>query len=93
MDVDHPTLAAVAPGRFLCARLDPVAGAERMKSLGICVGRPLELLSSGDPMILRVCGTSIGLSRQLAAAVRVTPLAETAPATPASPLLATSVNG
>ncbi len=67
-------LASVLPGSFICTAIDDSSlSPARMKSLGICVGRPLELLSVGDPMILRVCGSSVGLSRQLAAAVTVAP--------------------
>ena len=53
----------------------------RLKRLGICEGRSLEVMQAGDPMILRVIGTSIGLSRQLASLVLVeTPVAHPTPA-------------
>lgn len=93
MDANFATLAAVPPGRFMCLAVDPAIGTERMKSLGICVGRPLELLSTGDPMILRVCGSSIGLSRRLAAAVRVAPLSEPAAIAAVPPPFAATANG
>lgn len=65
-------LASVLPGSFICTAIDDSElSPARMQSLGICVGRSLELVSVGDPMIIRVCGTSVGLSRQLAAAVTV----------------------
>lgn len=51
----------------------------RLKRLGICEQRRLEVLQAGDPMIVRVVGTRIGLSRQLARCVTVT--AATADAT------------
>ena len=67
-------LASAAPGHFVCTGIDDSAmSPARMKSLGVCVGRPLELVSSGDPMIIRVCGSTVGISRQLAAAVSVVP--------------------
>jgi Fe2+ transport system protein FeoA len=73
------SLASSLPGQFLCTAIgDSALSPARMKSLGICAGRPLELISTGDPMIVRVCGTNVGLSRQLAAAVTVTPLPITA---------------
>lgn len=72
MIAQHPSLASAQPGKFICIEIDDSAlSPARMNSLGICVGRPLELVSSGDPMIIRVCGTAVGLSKQLAAAVRV----------------------
>jgi len=43
----------------------------RLKTLGVCSGRRIELLRGGDPLILRVFGTRLGLSARLAARVRV----------------------
>lgn len=65
-------LPLARPGIYLCTEIDDsLFSPARMNSLGICVGRPLELISTGDPMIIRVCGTSVGLSKQLAATVLV----------------------
>ena len=65
-------LSVARPGRFLCTDItDKTLCSARMNSLGICVGRPLELVSSGDPMIVRVSGSAVGLSRLLAAKVLV----------------------
>ena len=67
-------LSGVRPGDFVCVRVE--AGGEnaiRLKRLGICESRPLELVFAGDPMVIRVCGSNIGLSRQLAALVFVEP--------------------
>ena len=67
-------LASVLPGHFLCTGIDDSAmNPARIKSLGVCIGRPLELVSTGDPMIIRVCGSTVGVSRRLAAAVTVVP--------------------
>ncbi len=38
----------------------------RLKSMGVCVGRKVQILRSGDPLILMVLGTRIGLSARLA---------------------------
>jgi hypothetical protein len=43
----------------------------RLKRMGICGGRQISVLQAGDPMILRVVGARIGLSRELAATVVV----------------------
>jgi Fe2+ transport system protein FeoA len=48
--------------------------AVRLKSLGICVGRRVQLVQAGDPLIVRVLGTRVGLSARLAASVAVAPL-------------------
>jgi len=42
---------------------------QRLKTLGICVGRRVELVKAGDPLIVRVFGSRLGLSAELAARV------------------------
>ena len=44
---------------------------QRLKMLGVCVGRRVELVRGGDPLILRIFGSQLGLSAALAALVRV----------------------
>ena len=46
---------------------------ERLKSMGVCVGRRLMLVRSGDPMIVKVLGSRIGISARLARRVMVIP--------------------
>jgi Fe2+ transport system protein FeoA len=48
--------------------------AVRLKSLGVCVGRRVQLVKGGDPLIVRVLGARVGLSARLAAGVAVRPL-------------------
>lgn len=43
----------------------------RLKTLGVCVGRRVELVRVGDPLILKIFGSRLGLSAELAARVRV----------------------
>jgi Fe2+ transport system protein FeoA len=43
----------------------------RLKTLGVCVGRRLELVRTGDPLILKIFGSRLGLSAELAARVTV----------------------
>jgi Fe2+ transport system protein FeoA len=45
--------------------------AVRLMALGICVGRRVEVVQAGDPMIVRVVGARVGLSARLAAHVFV----------------------
>ncbi|MEQ9410838.1 MAG: FeoA family protein [Fuerstiella sp.] len=63
------------PGFFRVQHLDE-QGEEtiRLKRLGICEKRVLELLHAGDPMIVRVVGCRIGISRRLAQSVSVLPV-------------------
>ncbi len=43
----------------------------RLKALGLCVGRQVQLVQTGDPLLLRILGTRVGLSARLAAGIRV----------------------
>lgn len=42
---------------------------QRLKSLGICVGRRVEMVKAGDPLIVRVFGSRLGIAGELAARV------------------------
>jgi Fe2+ transport system protein FeoA len=46
---------------------------ERLKVMGVCAGRKVRLVRHGDPMILCVWGTRVGVSRRLAQQVHVRP--------------------
>ena len=60
------------PGLFRCTNIDCVGDAAiQLKRLGVCDGRSIEVMQPGDPMVLRVVGARIGVSRMLAKAVRV----------------------
>jgi Fe2+ transport system protein FeoA len=43
----------------------------RLKALGICAGRRVEIIQLGDPLIVRVHGTLVGLAQRLAERVLV----------------------
>ena len=65
------SLDALAP--HVCAvvrRIETEDGEiQRLKTLGICVGRRLEVVQAGDPLIVRVFGSRLGLSASLASRV------------------------
>jgi ferrous iron transport protein A len=42
---------------------------QRLKTLGICVGRRLEVMRTGDPLIVCIFGSRLGLSASLASRV------------------------
>ena len=48
---------------------------EQLKSMGVCIGRKVMLVQAGDPLILKVMGTRLGVSSRLAARVVVEPCA------------------
>jgi Fe2+ transport system protein FeoA len=50
-----------------------VVDAARLKRLGICEGRRVQLVKADDPLIVRVVGTRVGISAQLSPAIHVRP--------------------
>jgi Fe2+ transport system protein FeoA len=46
---------------------------ERLEVMGLCSGRMVCVIKHGDPMIVRVLGTRIGLAASLAGSVHVQP--------------------
>ncbi len=38
---------------------------DRLKVMGICIGRRVQLIKKGDPMIVRVLGSRLGISARL----------------------------
>jgi Fe2+ transport system protein FeoA len=66
------TLYGLRNGEARVIRVDAEADdAVRLMALGICVGRRVQVVKPGDPMIVRVMATRIGLSARLAASVIV----------------------
>lgn len=47
------------------------ADTDRLKAMGVCIGRKVELVQAGDPLILRVLGSRLGVSARLARQVYV----------------------
>ncbi len=43
----------------------------RLQALGVCQGRRVEMMQAGDPLIVRVVGSKVGLSHRLAESVIV----------------------
>jgi Fe2+ transport system protein FeoA len=44
----------------------PCDDMERLMAMGVCAGRTVELIQTGDPLILKVYGTRVGVSARLA---------------------------
>ncbi len=44
---------------------------QRLKAMGVCVGRKVVMVKQGDPLIVRVWGTRLGVSHRLAHQVMV----------------------
>lgn len=42
---------------------------QRLKTLGVCVGRRVEVVRAGDPLIIKIFGSRIGISASLASRV------------------------
>ncbi|MCO5044976.1 MAG: ferrous iron transport protein A [Verrucomicrobia bacterium] len=66
-------LTELKPNQFgVLQRVEAVDGElERLMAMGVCEGRTVELVQAGDPLILKVYGTRIGISARLAARLRV----------------------
>jgi Fe2+ transport system protein FeoA len=69
-------LASVKPEQLVeVASVDAATDdSARLKAMGVCVGRKVQIIKQGDPLIVRVVGTRIGLSARLAQMVTVCPL-------------------
>ena len=66
------------PGEFRCVDVKCDGDAMiRLKRLGICDKRTIEVIQPGDPMVLRVIGSRLGVSRRLAESVIVDTISET----------------
>ncbi len=46
---------------------------ERLKTMGVCLGRRLHVVKSGEPMIVSVMGTRLGIAEKLARHVFLRP--------------------
>lgn len=49
----------------------PEGELERLMAMGVCGGRIVEVIQRGDPLILKVYGTSVGVSARLAEHIQV----------------------
>lgn len=59
-------------GRAVVVSVDAASSdAVRLKSLGLCAGRSVEVMRASDPLIVRVLGSRVGVASHLAAAVLV----------------------
>ena len=73
-DCGNPESLASLPESTLARidSLDASAGdVQRLEVMGLCQGRVVQVVKRGDPMIVRVLGTRIGLAAVLAERVRV----------------------
>ena len=72
---DLATLANASKGLYRCQRIH-ADGIEalRMKRMGLCAGLTVEVLGTGDPMIVAVGHSRLGLSRFLAKKIEVVAL-------------------
>ncbi len=71
--VQLPKLPPDSLARVAGLQLDD-EDATRLKAMGVCVGRQLQLVRAGDPLIVRILGARIGLSARLAEGVTVEPV-------------------
>lgn len=71
--VESPLSTLPTGARCRVTRVDgDAADAVRMKAIGVCEGRILEVLRTGDAWVVRVLGSRVGLSSRLVSSVIVT---------------------
>ncbi len=60
-----------------CAQVQAVDASSvdilRLMSFGVCAGQHIAVIQRGDPMIIEVLGSRVGLSARLATHVSITP--------------------
>ena len=61
--LDHVPARVCGMVAFLSAADEDVA---RLKAMGVCLGRRVEVLQTGDPLIVRAFGSRIGISSRIA---------------------------
>ena len=61
--LDHVPPRVCGTVAFLAAADDDVM---RLKAMGVCLGRRIEVLQTGDPLIVRAFGSRIGVSARIA---------------------------
>lgn len=44
---------------------------DRLKTLGVCIGRQIEVARNGDPVVLKIFGSRLGVARRLLDRIRV----------------------
>jgi Fe2+ transport system protein FeoA len=67
------SLDQTPPGRWaLITRMETNNGKlHRLMAMGVCTGRQIKLVQAGNPLIIRVMNTRIGMSRELAKCILV----------------------
>ena len=59
--------------RAVVQRIDGAdAGIQRLMAMGLCVGREVEVVRQGNPLIVRLLGARIGVSGRVAKHILVT---------------------
>lgn len=65
---DKVNLTSLHPGcvGMICSMQAVSADVNRLKAMGICIGRRVQVIQRGDPLIVCVLGTRLGISARLA---------------------------
>jgi Fe2+ transport system protein FeoA len=75
VEIDGQPLASVAATRVMVVSDVGAVGDDgvRLKRMGICNGRRIQVVQCGDPLIVRVAGCRLGISKNLARWIWVKP--------------------
>ena len=74
VEAPHPRLDQLSVGTSaeVVGIRNDAESVSRLMAMGVCVGRAVTVIRAGDPMILLVMGTRLGVSAQVAQQVDVT---------------------
>lgn len=68
LSLDKTKLTSLHPGcvAVICDMQAVSSDVNRLKAMGICIGRTVQVIQRGDPLIVCVLGTRLGISARLA---------------------------
>jgi Fe2+ transport system protein FeoA len=77
-DADCTALCCATRGESVCVRalLGCAAESARLREMGLCEGARLQVLRKGNPLVVRVADSRLGLAHAVAERVLVAPVAE-----------------
>ncbi len=76
-DREHRSLAGCPAGaRGWIVSVQDGPDANRLKSMGLCIGHAVQVVRAGDPMVVDVFNTRMAVAKSLASGIRITDFPE-----------------
>lgn len=82
-DISHPIGISASPSQYclnqlpsgtqvtVCSIASDANGMARLMAMGVCIGRQIEVVRQGNPLIVRLLGARVGISGRLAEGIIV----------------------